>query len=109
MIYMELYRIKDLREDNDQKQSEISRLLNISEGQYRRYEQQKNIVPLDRAVILARHYNVSLDYIARLSNDKGGLHCNNLTDQEREMIENWRRLSERQRQRIMEEITDYIS
>lgn len=91
------------------KQTEIARLLNISEGQYRRYEQQKNIIPLDRAAVLAKHYNVSLDYIADLTNDKGGLHIRDIDKNECEMLEIWRKLSERQRKRILEEMNDYLS
>jgi len=35
---MQIDRIKEIREDNDLKQSELAKLLNITQAQYSRYE-----------------------------------------------------------------------
>jgi len=61
---MDFYRIKDLREDSDKKQTEVAEIIEVSEAQYRRYEQGKNTLPFDKAVLLSNYYNVSLDYFA---------------------------------------------
>lgn len=60
-------RIKDLREDNDKKQSEIASLLNTTVQQYSRYERGERELPMHHFITLARFYKVSLDYIAGLT------------------------------------------
>ena len=63
-------RIRDLREDNDLKQSEVAKKLFLQSEVYRRYETGQREIPLNVAVLLAELYNVSLDYIAGLTNIK---------------------------------------
>ncbi len=59
-------RIKDIREDNDKTQSEVAKVLGTTQSYYAQYENGKRDIPLYRAVILARYYNVSLDYLTGL-------------------------------------------
>lgn len=59
-------RLRDLREDHDKKQEEIAKVLDISRQQYQLYESGKRELPMHHFVILARYYNVSLDYLAGL-------------------------------------------
>mgnify|MGYP003412512365 CR=1 FL=1 len=64
---MNIYqRLKDLREDSVKSQEEIAKILGTSQSYYAQYENGKRSLPFERAVILARYYNVSLDYIAGL-------------------------------------------
>lgn len=64
---MHIYqRLRDLREDNDKKQEEIALVLKISRQQYQLYESGKRELPMHHFVTFARHYNVSLDYLAGL-------------------------------------------
>ena len=56
-------RIRDLREDRDLTQSQVSKLLNISQVAYSYYELNKRSIPLDSLCKLADFYNVSVDYI----------------------------------------------
>lgn len=67
-------RLRDLREDNDISQAECAKIGYISKNSYIRYENGERTPPLDVIVTYARFYNVSIDYIAGLTNDKGGLH-----------------------------------
>ena len=62
MIYNQ--RIRDLRIDSDKSQSDISKIIGTSQSYYAQYENGKRSIPFERMVILARYYNVSLDYIA---------------------------------------------
>ena len=55
--------IKNLREDNDLTQSEISKLLNISQVAYSYYELNKRNIPLELLSKLADYYNTSIDYL----------------------------------------------
>jgi transcriptional regulator with XRE-family HTH domain len=63
-------RIKDLREDNDLSQEKLAEVLNMHRTQYRRYESGARELPFNIAIMLAKYYNVSLDYIAGLTNEK---------------------------------------
>ena len=59
-------RLRDLREDHDQKQEDIACVLNISRQQYQLYESGKRELPMHHFITLAGYYNVSLDYLAGL-------------------------------------------
>ena len=57
-------RLRDIREDLDKKQEEIASVLNITRQQYQLYESGKREMPMHQFVILAKYYDVSLDYLA---------------------------------------------
>ena len=59
-------RLRDIREDADQKQEDIARVLNITRQQYQLYESGKRELPMHLFVVLAKYYNVSLDYLSGL-------------------------------------------
>lgn len=63
-------RIRSLREDNDYTQSYIAGLLNIGQRTYADYELGKTRIPVDSLIILARFYNVDMNYICGISNEK---------------------------------------
>ena len=56
-------RIKNLREDNDYTQKQISKFLNISQVAYSYYELNKRSIPLELLSKLADFYNTSVDYL----------------------------------------------
>ena len=66
-------RIRDMREDSDMSQQQAADLLDITRQQYQLYESGKREMPMHLFVVLARHYNVSLDYLAGLRSDKSSL------------------------------------
>ena len=61
-------RLKELREDNDKTQADIAKFLNMKQQQYARYEIGVVEIPFSYVIKLAKYYNVSIDYIAELSN-----------------------------------------
>ena len=61
-------RIRDLREDADLSQREIAQILHMHKTTYVRYESGEREIPLNIAIHLAKHYQVSLDYLAGLTN-----------------------------------------
>lgn len=65
-------RLRDLREDMDLEQKDISKLLGISTNQYGRYERGENDIRFEYIIRLAQYYNVSIDYIAGFTNYKNG-------------------------------------
>ncbi len=59
-------RLKDTREDSDKKQEDIAGILNITRQQYQLYESGKREMPMHHFLVLAKYYNLSLDYLAGL-------------------------------------------
>ncbi len=65
---MKFYRrLKDLREDRDFSQAQIAKVLGTTQPQYARYENGERELPMHHFITLAKYYNVSLDYLAGLS------------------------------------------
>ena len=60
------HRLKDLREDADKSQEEIANVIGTSQSYYAQYENGKRAIPFERMILLAKYYNISLDYIAGL-------------------------------------------
>ena len=56
-------RVRDLREDHDKTQKEISQILNMQLTVYQRYERGERELPLWAAIKLADYYRVTLDYL----------------------------------------------
>ena len=63
-------RIRSLREDNDINQSDIAKILNVGQKTYSDYETRKIRIPLDSVIILAKYYNVDMNYICGISDVK---------------------------------------
>lgn len=61
-------RIREIREDNSLTQQKVADLLNIGQHTYADYESGKTRIPIDTLLILAKYYNVSMDYISGASN-----------------------------------------
>lgn len=56
-------RIRNLREDNDLRQSDIALLLNCTQVCYSNYETGKRDIPTSVLVKLADYYDTSTDYL----------------------------------------------
>ncbi len=98
---MNLYnRLKDLREDIDKNQEQIAQIIGTSQSYYAQYENGKRTLPFDRVVELAKYYNVSLDYIAGLTNDKKGLTKSQLSEDVSHLVKSYESLSDRRKGRL---------
>lgn len=60
-------RLRDLREDNDLTQAQVAELLGTVREQYNKYELGKQEIPFHHVITLARHYNVTIDYLAGIT------------------------------------------
>jgi transcriptional regulator with XRE-family HTH domain len=67
-------RLKDVREDKDLKQGDVAEILKTTQQQYSRWESGAFQMPMENYKILARYYNVSLDYLAGLIDFPRELH-----------------------------------
>lgn len=63
-------RIRGLREDSDKTQQEIASLINVGQRTYCDYELGKTRIPVDSLIILAKYYNVDMNYICGVSDQK---------------------------------------
>lgn len=63
-------RIRELREDAELTQQTVADLLHVGQRTYSDYESGKTRIPIDSIMILASHYNVSVDYITGASNNR---------------------------------------
>ena len=62
-------RLRNLREDRDLNQTELAKLLHVSQTTYSRYESGVLDVPSAALITLAGFYRVSVDYLLGLTND----------------------------------------
>lgn len=60
-------RLKEIREDKDLLQSDISKILNVSQVAYSYYEIGKRQLPIDLLKKLAIYYQTSTDYLLGLT------------------------------------------
>jgi transcriptional regulator with XRE-family HTH domain len=55
--------LRDLREDNDLKQSDVAELIGTTQQQYSKYETGEIDMPIRALLTLADRYNVSTDFL----------------------------------------------
>ncbi len=60
-------RICELRKETKESQNQIAEILEITRQQYALYENGKREMPTHLIMILAKHYNTSIDYIVGLT------------------------------------------
>lgn len=63
-------RIRNLREDADLYQRDLSEYLNCTQVAYSRYELGTRDIPTDVLIALAKFYNTSIDYILGQTDEK---------------------------------------
>ena len=56
-------RLRDLREDHDLTQTQLAKILGMSQTGYSKYETGENDVPTAILIKLARYYNTSIDFL----------------------------------------------
>lgn len=61
-------RIRALREDSSLSQQAVADMLFVGQRTYADYESGKTRIPVERLLILAKYYDVSMDYISGASN-----------------------------------------
>ena len=63
-------RIIEIRDDRDLYQSDIAKVLNITQSQYSLYENGIRLIPMDKLAMLAKYYNTSVDYLIGLTDER---------------------------------------
>ena len=93
-------RIEDLRIDKDLSQEKMATLMKTSKTQYQRYENSDGNNFFEAMILLSKIHNVSLDYIAGLTNSKGGMHKN--TKSEQDLLSKYNALSDIDKGRVLQ-------
>ncbi len=60
-------RLRDMRNDRDLNQADIAKVLEIGQSDYSKYERGVNMMGIDKYIKLAKFYNVSIDYLAGIT------------------------------------------
>lgn len=62
-------RLHDLREDHDEKQSQIAKLLGVATPRVSEWERGVHTPSIDALIVLADHWSVSIDYLVGVTDD----------------------------------------
>ncbi len=63
-------RIRDMREDSDLTQAQLSEYLKCTQVCYSHYENGRRDIPTDVLISLAKFYNTSIDYLLGLTSQR---------------------------------------
>ena len=63
-------RIRDLREDRDLTQTQVAKMLQMSQTGYSKYETGENDIPTSILIQLANFYETSIDYLLNQTDEK---------------------------------------
>ena len=69
-MVINMERLRDMREDKDLYQSDIAKILNVSQQTYSRYENDDISIDKDSLIKLALFYNTSVDYLLELTDER---------------------------------------
>lgn len=67
---MRFERIRNLREDHDLSQTDIAKILHISQRSYSHYETDDRNIPIEILIQLATYYKTSIDYLTNRTDIK---------------------------------------
>ena len=101
-------RLRHLSEDADKTQQEIADYLGTSAQHYGKYKSGKAEIPLERAVLLAKYYNVSLDYIAGISSSRHPLTSDSTLSPIGILSDKITRLSDNEKQAVKDTLSSFI-
>lgn len=66
---MKLERIRKIRIDRRLKQKDVAKILKISQSNYSRWENGKEVIPLNKLNILCDYFKVSMDYVFGITSE----------------------------------------
>lgn len=96
--------LKKLRESKNERQSEIAKIVGVTQQAYQRYENGTSEPNADGLIVLANHFNVTVDYLLGRESEKNPIAMLNLAIGEKEALDLYCKLPENIRQIIMDTI-----
>lgn len=98
--------LKQLRKENKKSQTEVAKLLNITQQTYARYELETSEPTIDTLCKLADYYGVSLDFLVgrTWANEFGYM-----ADNEKMLVTDFRKLNQYNQAKIIGEVVGMLS
>lgn len=94
--------LKKLRESKNERQSEIAKIVGVTQQAYQRYENGTSEPNADGLIVLANHFNVTVDYLLGRESEKNPIAMLDLAIGEKEALDLYCKLPENIRQIIMD-------
>ena len=94
--------LKELREEKQKKQIEVAEAINIARNTLSQFENNIAKPSLDVLLALCNYYNCSLDYLVGRDDYSYINFKTNLTNKEKELIENFRLMSDNQQTTLLD-------
>ncbi len=94
-------RIKQLREAKHLSQQRLSLDLNVSQATVSKYELGQTDPDIQMIINLAKYFRVSADYLLEISDDKQNISDSRLSETEKQLIVDFKRLNETQQAKLL--------
>ena len=94
-------RLKELRELKNESQQKLAMILNVSQTMISRYESGDALPDINILIAIAKHYNVSVDYLVEHSDDKLPYTKSNLPKQEQDLLLLFKQLDSTQKEKAV--------
>ena len=94
-------KLKELRKQANKTQEELAQILNTTQTTYSKYELEMHEPNIDTLIKLANFYNVTIDYLIGRENTND---IGYLSDAERELLNNFKKLKPLNQIKILAEI-----
>ena len=94
-------RLKELREAKKESQQKLAFLLNVSQTMVSRYELGQAYPDYDTLIVLAKHYNVSIDYLIGYTDNKLPYSKSDLSDSEQSLLSLFKQLNDTQKEKVI--------
>ena len=92
-------RLKQIRKENNETQVDLSKFLNMEQSTISNWENDRTEIDQDNLNRIAKHYNVSLDYLIG-ENAKPKIYGTVLTELESDVVKELRRMSKNNKQTL---------
>lgn len=94
-------KLKELRESKHLSQQRLAIDLNVSQATVSKYELGQAEPDIPTIIKLAGYFHVSADYLLGISDDKQNIAGNRLSDAERQLIFDFKRLDKTQKAKLL--------
>ena len=94
-------RLKKLRKLKNESQQKLAMILNVSQTMISRYESGDTLPDINTLIAIAKHYNVSVDYLVEHSDDKLPYTKSNLPKQEQDLLLLFKQLDSTQKEKAV--------
>lgn len=96
-------RLKFLRKQHKITQEQLAKIINVERSSIGKYESSNTIPSIETLIKISKYFNISIDYLLENNvNDTKTLVKNDLSEQEKTLLETFRNTTEFGRQRIIQ-------